>query len=144
MKIRTHASLLGIALGTNLLLASFLGVLLAGILIYEQPGLVFKADTAGVPMLVYGLISTAIPVVLVTLLGHGVLAWLARSRSFPRPVPWHAAGATVGSCVGLAGGSFLFDSARGGLIGLVVGAACGACQAYVWWWGTCTPRSTVA
>jgi hypothetical protein len=64
---------------TNLVLAPIVGTALAG-LFYGQPLLVVWIDIAGVPAVVYALVSTSIPVVILTALGNLTFWWLSRHR----------------------------------------------------------------
>jgi len=50
----------------NWVLTAILGTGLAGVLIYSQPLLVFGIDLAGIPVVVYALISTSIPALILT------------------------------------------------------------------------------
>jgi len=62
----------------NWLLTGIVGTALAGVLFYGQPILVLGIDLAGVPVVLYALISTIIPVLILTLVGHVIFGLLAR------------------------------------------------------------------
>ncbi len=120
----------------NWVLTGIVGTALAGILFYGQPPLVFGIDLAGVPVILYALISTMIPVLILTIVGHVIFGLLARRELQLSVRSWHAAGVCLGTIAG-ALASLALQSAQGMVLaGALTGAVCGYVQALAWWRAT--------
>lgn len=129
---------LGLSLLANAVLAPVLGVALLGILVYRQPTLVLMADIAGVPLVLYGALSTLIPVVVLTLVGHLEHYFSFKSRLRRSRTHWVIAGGCLGALSGLVATGWLGGSVGVYAVGALVGGACGASQGAVWWMGICS------
>jgi hypothetical protein len=137
IRIQHVLGVLGISLLANAVLAPLLGVALSGILVYGQPTLVLRSDIAGVPAVLYGVISTLIPVVVLTFVGHFGLFFILKSPLHRSRTHWLAAGSSLGALSGLLASGWLDGPVGLYAVGALVGGACGAAQAAIWWKGIC-------
>jgi hypothetical protein len=117
---------------TNLVLAPIVGTALAG-LFYGQPLLVIWIDIAGVPAVVYALVSTSSPVVILTALGNLAFWWLSKHRF--SMWKWQVMGACLGAIAGSLAGLAMQRATAIGFVGALTGAVCGSVQAVTWWRG---------
>src|SRR2546428_11636169 len=93
---------------TNSIVTAIFGTALAGVLFYGQPRLVFRIDIAGVPVVLYGFISTAIPVIILTTVAHVMFGLVSRRRREPSAWIWLVLGISLGALAGgLAGVALL-------------------------------------
>ena len=109
----------------NLVVASIGGTFAVGVL-SDAPDLVWARDIAGVPVVLYALLSTAVAVAGFTTGGIFLLSTLSRLK---RPRYYFAilsAGA-AGALFGL-----LIGGLRGGVAGLVTGTVCGVIDVAIW------------
>jgi hypothetical protein len=117
----------------NWVLTAIVGTALAGALSYGQPLLVIGRDIAGVPVVVYALISTAIPVLILTILAHVIFGLLRREREQVSVRTWHIVGISLGALAGALAGLALQRAHGMVLAGALTGAVCGSLQALTWW-----------
>lgn len=116
---------LGLLFSANLVIAPIAGTFAVGVLSGE-PSLVFARDIAGVPVVLYALVSTALVVIGLTTVGVFLLATLSqlgRRRYYIALLSGGAAGAFFG---------LLFGGVRGGVAGLLTGTTCGLVDVVIW------------
>ena len=118
---------------TNWVVAATLGTALAGVLFYGQPGLVLGIDIAGVPVVVYAAISTAIPVLLATACGHAIFALVSSLRTASSARIWVVTGMSLGALAGGLTALVLVRAVGMVVAGVFTGATCGALQGLAWW-----------
>jgi hypothetical protein len=110
-----------------------LGPALSGALFYGYPLMVIYTDIAGMPVVIYALISTAIPVVIATVFGNLILERAIRRPKRPSVWRWHILGTSLGALAGALAGLVFVRATGMVLTGMLTGAACGYLQAWRWW-----------
>lgn len=116
---------LALLFAVNLAVASIGGTLAVGVL-SDGPSLVLARDIAGVPVVLYALLSTAAVVGGFTTGGIFLLSTLSR-RQRPRYYVAVLSAGAAGALFGVLIGGF-----RGGVAGLVTGTACGILDVAIW------------
>ena len=129
MTARSLLRKVGLVFVANLLLVPILGTFAVGLL-SGDPRLVLGTDIAGVPVLVYATMSTAIPVIAVTVFGLIILGELGK------PGPRRQYIAVVAVVFGAAGGALfgllLFGGFRIAFAGLLTGTICSVVDVLIW------------